>query len=86
MFATTITGVLGLVDYALPAQDLGIDDPIASMRRVVLTQLDALAWRPLSREWDYEATRKRIHEEVFPPELMWEIRKKGEPDIFPQTL
>ncbi len=86
LFATTITGVLGLVDYALPIQDLGVDDAIASMRRVVRTQLDAIAWRPLSKEWDYEGSVKRIYEEVFPPELVWEIRKKGEPDILQPAL
>lgn len=35
--------------------------------------LDGYGWRPLSNEWDYKATRKRLHEEVFPPELVKEI-------------
>lgn len=30
--------------------------------------LDGYGWKPLSHEWDYEATRQRILEEVFPHE------------------
>ena len=31
--------------------------------------LDGYGWRPLSGEWDYDATDKRIAEEVFSAEF-----------------
>ncbi len=31
--------------------------------------LDGVGWRPLSQEWDYEATQKRVETEVFGAEL-----------------
>jgi AcrR family transcriptional regulator len=32
--------------------------------------LDAYGWRPLSTEWDYRETVRRIYREVYPPELV----------------
>jgi AcrR family transcriptional regulator len=34
--------------------------------------LDAYGWRPLSMEWDYRETMRRIYREVFPPEVIGE--------------
>jgi hypothetical protein len=32
--------------------------------------LDGFGWRPLSSQWDYKATRRRVHEEAFPAALV----------------
>ena len=85
----TVTGALGASGSRHAMADIDhadLKDPIGSMRRMVRMLLDALAWRPLSTEWDYDATMKRIYEEVFPPELLWEVRKLGEPRDFELDL
>ncbi len=82
LLKNAVTGTMGVSGFMLAMRDIGlvdVSDSIASMRRIVRAQLDALAWRPLSTEWDYEVTMKRIYEEVFPPELLWEVRKLEEP-------
>lgn len=38
------------------------------LRRHQNAILDGYAWQPLSAQWDYEATRRRAMEEVFPDE------------------
>lgn len=47
---------------------LGIKDTFTSLRRMQQAYLDGWNWRPLSHEWDYDATRDRILEEVFADE------------------
>jgi AcrR family transcriptional regulator len=48
-------------------------DPIRDPRRLQRSMgwrlLDSLQWRPLSSEWDYAATMRRIHTELFPVDL-----------------
>jgi len=34
--------------------------------------LDAYGWRPLSTEWDYRETMRRIYREVYPSEVIEE--------------
>jgi AcrR family transcriptional regulator len=48
----------------------GVDDPRVVLRRAGGRLLDGLGWRPLSSEWDYRATMRRIYDEVFPPRLL----------------
>jgi hypothetical protein len=38
--------------------------------------LDGYGWRPLSREFDYKATRQRVREEVFTREVVDEILRQ----------
>jgi AcrR family transcriptional regulator len=46
-----------------------IRDPRRLQRSMGSRLLDSLGWRPLSTEWDYAATMRRIHHELFPREL-----------------
>lgn len=44
----------------------GIDDPLQVLCNNVNLVLDGLGWKPLSNEWDYQATDRRIKKEIFP--------------------
>jgi AcrR family transcriptional regulator len=44
---------------------LNVVDPRAVTRQAVHAMLDGFGWRPLSSEWDYQATFDRIAREVF---------------------
>jgi AcrR family transcriptional regulator len=48
----------------------GIDDPLKVLCQTVHIFLDGLNWKPLSTEWDYDATERRIKQEIF-PEASW---------------
>ena len=52
----------------LPLYDLGIRNPSATVLKSCHILGDGHGWRPLSTEWDYEATRRRIRTELFPEE------------------
>ena len=41
--------------------------------------LDGYGWRPLSTEWDYRETMRRIYREVFPAEVIRELSTYGTP-------
>jgi hypothetical protein len=43
-----------------PLEDVGIANPVAEAVRSSHYLLDGYGWRPLSQEWDYEATATRI--------------------------
>ncbi len=63
-----IFGTRALMNTGLATNRLGIADGYSVVRATAGLLFDAIGWRPLSDEWDYEATRKRIREEVFPAE------------------
>ncbi len=46
-------------------EKLEVVDPRLVSRRAVHAMLDGFGWRPLSTEWDYQATFDRISREVF---------------------
>jgi AcrR family transcriptional regulator len=43
----------------------GITEPMNALRRAAGALLDGYGWRPLTTEWDYDATRKRVAKEVL---------------------
>jgi AcrR family transcriptional regulator len=43
----------------------GVTEPMAALRRAASALLDGYGWKPLSSEWDYDATRKRVAQEVI---------------------
>jgi AcrR family transcriptional regulator len=43
-------------------------DPEVVLRWNVRLLLDGMGWKPLSSEWDYDETQRRVLEEVFPEE------------------
>ena len=46
----------------------GIEHPFSSVRRNCHALMDGFGWRPLSSEWNYDATYSKILEQVFPEE------------------
>ncbi len=46
----------------------GIDSPFLALRDNIQVLLDGFGWKPLSTEWDYVATERRIIQEVFADE------------------
>ena len=61
-------GGLSMIAGKPSLADLGLDDPLATLRRNQQALMDGHGWRPLTNDWDYEATRARVLEEVFPDE------------------
>ena len=43
----------------------GVAEPMNALRRASAALLDGHGWKPLSSEWDYDATRKRVAQEVI---------------------
>jgi AcrR family transcriptional regulator len=63
-------GTLTVVANQLyPLSDLGLPDPMKALVRNQHILLDGYGWKPFSTEWDYEATQKRILDEVFADSL-----------------
>lgn len=48
----------------------GIEDPAAVIRANQDLVLDGMGWKPLFRDFDYAASDRRIHDEIF-PESNW---------------
>ena len=58
-------GTRALMNTAVASSQLGIEDCFGTVCDVSNLLFDALDWRPLSSEWDYEETRSRIRTELF---------------------
>jgi len=52
----------------MPLEEQGFGDPPAALRTNQHALLDGYLWRPLTHEWDYEESERRLLEEVFPEE------------------
>ena len=50
------------------AQKMGLSDAQAALNANFHRFLDGFSWKPLSTEWDYDETARRIRDEVFPDE------------------
>jgi AcrR family transcriptional regulator len=50
-------------------------NPFAALRQNVTALLDGFGWKPLSSEWDYSATDRRLTEEIFADE--WSRLRAG---------
>jgi AcrR family transcriptional regulator len=68
--AATATGshIMGRNSHALLMA--GIDDPLEVLCQTMDVLMDGLGWKPLSAEWDYDAAKRRIQQQVF-PEATW---------------
>jgi AcrR family transcriptional regulator len=78
LFITWATrwGALTLMRSDTPLGPAGISQPALAVERSLGLMLDGYGWRPLSREFDYKATRQRVREEVFPRKLVDEILRQ----------
>jgi AcrR family transcriptional regulator len=70
-----VAGILGAKGTMEPLAQLGIVDLNAPMRRFTRTMADGFGWRPLSDEWDYRATMRRIYTELFTPVVIDRIKR-----------
>lgn len=68
LFSVIIGTQVGVLNFPAVSERLGIVSTTPALRWAVGTFLDGLGWKPLRSEWDYEATRQRIAEEVFADE------------------
>jgi len=67
-------GVLGSVGLSVPVADFGINDVVGVFRRSGSVLLDGYGWRPLSTEWDYRKTMRRIYGELFTEVVIHQVR------------
>lgn len=63
---TMTRGLFDRIDNPIPPDN--VRDPRRVQRSMGSRLLDSLGWRPLSTEWDYTTTMRRIYTELFPPE------------------
>lgn len=61
-----VVGARSLIHSDIPLENLGIRVPASSLLQSLDDLLDGLGWRPLSNEWDYGETRKKIHDLKLP--------------------
>ena len=64
----------GIILSGVSLGGLGIQDPWGKLLAFLNRLSDSIGWRPLSSEWDYDATIERIKREVF----FEEARRLGE--------
>jgi len=83
--STLTRGVFDRVASPLPPAELGHLDPRSVMRKVGSRLLDSVLWRPLTAEWDYKTTMKRIYREVFPPEFLAPLGLPGGNPALPSS-
>ena len=60
-----VFGTRALMGTTLATRQLEIEDGYAVALESAGMLFDALGWRPLSQEWDYTCTRRRIRTETF---------------------
>jgi AcrR family transcriptional regulator len=70
-----VAGILGSLGVAVSTADVGINDVVRVMRHSGSVMLDGYGWRPLSTEWDYRKTMRRIYGELFPELVIHEARR-----------
>lgn len=64
-----IYGAMCIGNSGTPLRTLGIGDSAMVSKTFGRTYLDALGWRPLSSEFDYRGTMRRIYEDVITPDI-----------------
>lgn len=72
---TMTRGLFDRIDNPLPPDH--VRDPRRVQRSMGSRLLDSLGWCPLSSEWDYGATMRRIYTELFPPEARAALGLEG---------
>lgn len=58
-------GAFTIITSSESLDQIGIDEPVASLRKNQNLLLDGYGWRPLSYEFDYAATMDQVRQEVF---------------------
>ncbi len=61
-------GTYRLMATDLPFEEMGVREPLQSVRVLAQRLLDGVGWAPLSHDWDYNTTGERVLREIFPDE------------------
>ena len=60
-----IDGWTSAVRGSAPLQEVGIPNPMTELFESAQRMFDGYGWQPLTSEWDYDATRRRIHDTLL---------------------
>ena len=58
-------GWTSAVRGSAPLQEVDIPNPMIELFESAQRMLDGYGWQPLTSEWDYDATRRRIHDALL---------------------
>ena len=58
-------GAYTIITSSDSLEEIGIDDPVATLRKNMNLLLDGYGWKPLSEEFDYTETMDQVRREVF---------------------
>jgi len=61
-------GCYGLIISGVDLSEIGVSHPYTSLMRYIHLLADSYGWRPLSTEWNYDETLRRVRQQVFPEE------------------
>ena len=70
-------GAANLRGSDTPLAQAGVANPALAVTLSLALLLDGYGWQPLSRDWDYRETRRRVHAEAFPSDIL--ARVLGDP-------
>jgi AcrR family transcriptional regulator len=70
-----MNGIFGAIGTVGLTDELGVGDPIGAARWFGGRLLDGCGWRPLSDEWDYGQTMRRIYGELFTPVIIDRLKR-----------
>lgn len=62
---SSVWGATAIERSDFPYAEAGVPRPAQSARRSLLVMLDGFGWRPLSHEWDYRETARRVQQQIF---------------------
>lgn len=68
LFSLVLGSHMVILNHGPLVAEWAIGPPFQAIRRTLDTMLDGLGMRPLASTWDYEATRRRVLNEVFADE------------------
>jgi AcrR family transcriptional regulator len=75
---SSLWGAYNLILSDTPLQQAGVARPELAQALSTAVMLDGYGWKPLSGEWNYKETRRRVHAEAFPPDLVARVLSSGE--------
>ena len=80
-------GAMSFMSSDIPLRQMGFENPESDILGSLLAMMDGFGWRPLSTEWDYTKTLRRIAAEAFPPDVVAEVNGRPlETESLPRML
>lgn len=62
---STVWGATAIERSDFPHSEAGVAHPTRTARRSLLVMLDGFGWKPLTHEWNYRETGRRVQREIF---------------------